>query len=309
MIRLYHQYYDKRSVIMSKSIVYFSKNITPENMITMYDKLGISLPGKVAVKLHSGEEGNQNYLRPLFMKPMVEYVKGTVVECNTAYEGERNSTEKHRKLLDNHEWTRYFAVDLLDAEGPDACLPIPNGRILKQNYVGKDLLNYDSMLVLSHFKGHPMGGFGGALKQLSIGCASSVGKCLIHSGGVCDDQKTVWEHCAGMDEFCEAMADAAESVVEHFKNRIAFVSVMANLSIDCDCCAIAEDPCMADIGILSSLDPVALDRACMDLIMASDDPGRDHFMERVDSLHGQHTIEAAAALGFGTTAYELVKID
>ncbi len=294
---------------MSKSIVYFSKNITPENMITMYDKLGISLPGKVAVKLHSGEEGNQNYLRPLFMKPMVEYVKGTVVECNTAYEGERNSTEKHRKLLDNHEWTRYFAVDLLDAEGPDACLPIPNGRILKQNYVGKDLLNYDSMLVLSHFKGHPMGGFGGALKQLSIGCASSVGKCLIHSGGVCDDQKTVWEHCAGMDEFCEAMADAAESVVEHFKNRIAFVSVMANLSIDCDCCAIAEDPCMADIGILSSLDPVALDRACMDLIMASDDPGRDHFMERVDSLHGQHTIEAAAALGFGTTAYELVKID
>ncbi len=294
---------------MSKSIVYFSKKITPENMITMYDKLGISLPGKVAVKLHSGEEGNQNYLRPLFMKPMVEYVKGTVVECNTAYEGERNSTEKHRKLLDNHEWTRYFAVDLLDAEGPDACLPIPNGRILKQNYVGKDLLNYDSMLVLSHFKGHPMGGFGGALKQLSIGCASSAGKCLIHSGGVCDDQKTVWEHCAGMDEFCEAMADAAESVVEHFKNRIAFVSVMANLSIDCDCCAIAEDPCMADIGILSSLDPVALDRACMDLIMASDDPGRDHFMERVDSLHGQHTIEAAAALGFGTTAYELVKID
>ncbi len=294
---------------MSKSIVYFSKNITPENMITMYDKLGISLPGKVAVKLHSGEEGNQNYLRPLFMKPMVEYVKGTVVECNTAYEGERNSTEKHRKLLDNHEWTRYFAVDLLDAEGPDACLPIPNGRILKQNYVGKDLLNYDSMLVLSHFKGHPMGGFGGALKQLSIGCASSAGKCLIHSGGVCDDQKTVWEHCAGMDEFCEAMADAAESVVEHFKNKIAFVSVMANLSIDCDCCAIAEDPCMADIGILSSLDPVALDRACMDLIMASDDPGRDHFMERVDSLHGQHTIEAAAALGFGTTEYELVKID
>ncbi len=294
---------------MSKSIVYFSKNITPENMITMYDKLGISLPGKVAVKLHSGEEGNRNYLRPLFMKPMVEYVKGTVVECNTAYEGERNSTEKHRKLLDNHEWTRYFAVDLLDAEGPDACLPIPNGRILKQNYVGKDLLNYDSMLVLSHFKGHPMGGFGGALKQLSIGCASSAGKCLIHSGGVCDDQKTVWEHCAGMDEFCEAMADVAESVVEHFKNRIAFVSVMANLSIDCDCCAIAEDPCMADIGILSSLDPVALDRACMDLIMASDDPGRDHFMERVDSLHGQHTIEAAAALGFGTTEYELVKID
>ncbi len=294
---------------MSKSIVYFSRNITPENMVAMYNKLGISLPGKVAVKLHSGEEGNQNYLRPLFMKPMVEYVKGTVVECNTAYEGERNATEKHRKLLDNHEWTKYFKVDLLDAEGPDVCLPIPNGKILKKNYVGKDLLNYDSMLVLAHFKGHPMGGFGGALKQLSIGCASSMGKCLIHSGGVCDDQKTVWDHCAGQDAFCEAMADAAESVVELFKNKIAFVSVMANLSVDCDCCAIAEDPCMADIGILSSLDPVALDRACMDIIMASDDPGRDHFMERVDSLHGQHTIEAAAALGFGTTEYELVKAD
>ena len=294
---------------MSKSIVYFSKNITPENMINMYQKLGITLPGKIAVKLHSGEEGNQNYLRPLFMKPMIDFIKGTVVECNTAYEGERNSTAKHRKLLDNHEWTKYFDVDLLDAEGPDACLKIPNGKVLKENYVGKDLLNYDSMLVLSHFKGHPMGGYGGALKQLSIGCASSKGKCLIHSGGVCDDQTKVWDHCASKDGFTEAMADAAGSVVNLFKNKIAFVSVMANLSVDCDCCAIAEDPCMADIGILSSLDPVALDRACMDLIIASDDPGKEHFLDRVNSLHGQHTIEAAAALGYGTTEYELVKVD
>ncbi len=294
---------------MSKSIVYFSKNITPENMINMYRKLGITLPGKIAVKLHSGEEGNQNYLRPLFMKPMIDFIKGTVVECNTAYEGERNSTAKHRKLLDNHEWTKYFDVDLLDAEGPDACLKIPNGKVLKENYVGKDLLNYDSMLVLSHFKGHPMGGYGGALKQLSIGCASSKGKCIIHSGGVCDNQAEVWDHCASKDGFCEAMADAAESVVNLFKDKIAFVSVMANLSVDCDCCAVAEDPCMADIGILSSLDPVALDRACMDLIIASDDPGKEHFLERVNSLHGQHTIEAAAALGYGTTEYELVKVD
>ena len=294
---------------MSKSIVYFSKNITPENMINMYQKLGITLPGKIAVKLHSGEEGNQNYLRPLFMKPKIDFIKGTVVECNTAYEGERNSTAKHRKLLDNHEWTKYFDVDLLDAEGPDACLKIPNGKILKENYVDKDLLNYDSMLVLSHFKGHPMGGYGGALKQLSIGCASSKGKCLIHSGGVCDNQAEVWNHCASQDGFCEAMADAAGSVVNLFKNKIAFVSVMANLSVDCDCCAIAEDPCMADIGILSSLDPVALDRACMDLIIASDDPGKEHFLDRVNSLHGQHTIEAAAALGYGTTEYELVKVD
>lgn len=275
----------------------------------MYKQLGITLPGKVAVKVHSGEKGNQNFLRPEFMRPMVDYVNGTIVECNTAYSGERNQTQKHKKLLADHGWTRYFNVDLLDAEGPDLTLAIPNGKVLKKNLVGKNLANYDSMLVLSHFKGHPMGGYGGALKQLSIGCASSTGKSLIHSGGVDPNQATVWNHHAGMLEFCEAMADAAQSVAQYFKGKIAYVNMMCNLSVDCDCCAVAEDPCMKDIGILSSLDPVALDKACMDLIYNSKDPGRDHFLARVASRKGTHTIDAAAELGFGTKEYELICLD
>ncbi len=294
---------------MDKAKVFFTKEITPEAVVKMYQALGIELPGKVAVKVHSGEAGNQNYLRPSFMKPMVEYVKGTVVECNTAYDGERNSTEKHRKLIQAHGWSRYFQVDLMDAEGPDLKLDIPNGKVLKENYVGKNMANYDSMLVLSHFKGHPAGGYGGALKQLSIGCASTVGKCLIHSGGTVTDQNIVWDHMAQQDVFCESMADAAESVMEYFKGKIAFVSMMCNLSVDCDCCAVAEDPCMKDIGILSSLDPVALDEACMDLIRQSKDSGREHFMNRVNSLHGTHTIDAAAELGYGTKEYELISLD
>ena len=294
---------------MSKSKVYFTKEITPETVIKMYKALGVELPGKVAVKVHSGEEGNQNYLRPEFMKPMVEYVNGTVVECNTAYEGARNSTAKHKELIKKHGWTKYFDVDIMDAEGPDKVLEIPDGKILKKNLVGKDIEKYESMLVLSHFKGHPMGGYGGALKQLSIGCASSAGKSLIHSGGVTDDQNVVWGRHAEQLTFCEAMADAASSVVNYFKDKIAFVSMVCNLSVDCDCCAVAEDPCMKDIGILSSLDPVALDEACMDMIRNSDDPGREHFMERVNSRQGTHTIDAAAALGFGTKEYELICLD
>ena len=294
---------------MEKAKVYFTRNITPETVVSMYRVLENPLPGKVAVKVHSGEAGNQNYLRPDFMRPMVEAVNGVVVECNTAYEGERNSTAKHRKLLEDHLWTRYFPVDLLDAEGPDLVLPIPNGKVLRENRVGRNLANYDSLLVLSHFKGHPAGGYGGALKQLSIGCASSEGKALIHSGGLVGDQNIVWDHMAEQDVFCEAMADAAESVVDYFQGKAAYVSMMCNLSVDCDCCAVAEDPCMADIGVLSSLDPVALDRACLDLIYQSKDPGRDHFLQRVESLHGVHTIDAAAALGFGTTDYTLICID
>ena len=291
---------------MEKAKVYFTRTLTPEAVLAMYRALGKALPGKVAVKVHSGEEGNQNYLRPDFMRPMVEAVQGTVVECNTAYDGERNTTEKHRKLLENHLWTKYFPVDLMDAEGPDLILPTPKGKVLRENLVGRSMAEYDSMLVLSHFKGHPMGGFGGALKQLSIGCASSRGKSLIHSGGVTDDQTAVWSHTAEQDAFCEAMADAAGSVVEFFKGNLAYVSMMCNLSVDCDCCAVAEDPCMKDIGILSSLDPVALDQACIDLIRQSGDPGREHFLERVESRHGTHTIDAAAALGFGTKEYELI---
>lgn len=299
----------KEGTDMEKAKVYFTKEITPNTVIKMYKALGRELPGKVAVKVHSGEKGNQNFLRPDFMRPMVEAVNGTVVECNTAYEGERNSTPKHKKLLAEHGWSRYFHVDLLDAEGPDLVLPIPNGKVLKENHVGKDIVNYDSLLVLSHFKGHPAGGYGGALKQLSIGCASSEGKSLIHSGGFTDDQTIVWEHMAEQDVFCEAMADSAGSVLAYFKGNSAFVNMVCNLSVDCDCCAVAEDPCMKDIGILSSLDPVALDQACMDLIYQSKDSGRAHFLERVESRHGIHTIEAAAELGYGSREYELISLD
>ena len=284
---------------------------TPEKVVEAYDKLGITLPGKVAVKIHSGEKGNQNYLHPEFWKPMVDKVHGTIVECNTAYGdaagGVRDNTESHWKLLEEHGWTRYFDVDLMDAEGPDVIWPITNGKVLKENHLGKNIMNYDSMLVLAHFKGHPMGGYGGALKQLSIGCASRAGKALIHSAGKTDDRYRTWQEHASKEEFPEAMADAAMSVVEHFKDRIAFINVMKNLSVDCDCCMVAEDPCMKDIGILASLDPVAIDQACIDLVMNSDDPGREHFMERVNSRNGIHTIESAAELGYGSREYELIE--
>ena len=295
--------------MMEKAKVYFTRNITPENVVRMFGLLGKELPGKVAVKVHSGEKGNQNFLRPEFMKPMIDAVKGTVVECNTAYDGARNTTEKHHKLMEYHGWSHYFNVDILDAEGPDAELLIPNGKQIKKNYVGKDMMKYDSMLVLSHFKGHPMGGYGGALKQLSIGCSSSAGKTYIHTAGVTDDQYQLWDHVAPQDAFLEAMADAASSVVMHFNGNMAFVNIMCNMSVDCDCCAVAEDPCMKDIGILASLDPIALDQACIDLIQNSDDPGRDHMLERINTRHGTHTIDAAAELGFGTKEYELVNVD
>ncbi len=293
---------------MSKPTVYFSKTITPQRVLELYQALGKPLTGKICAKVHSGEEGNQNYLHPEFWAPVIEQLGATVVECNTAYDGERNSTEKHRKLLAGHGWTEHFTVDLMDAEGPDLVLPIPGGLAIHENRVGKNLKNYDAMVVLSHFKGHPMGGYGGALKQLSIGCASTAGKCLIHSAGVTDDQSVVWDQCAPQDAFCEAMADAAKSVVDLFGGNIVYLNVMCNLSVDCDCCAVAEDPCMADIGILASLDPVAIDQACLDLVYAADDPGKAHFIQRVESRHGVHTIEAAAQLGVGSREYELVTL-
>ena len=294
---------------MEKSKVYLYKEITPESVVKMYEALGISLPGKVAIKLHSGEKGNQNYIRPEFVRPIVEKLNATVVECNAAYGGARNTTEKHKKLIEEHHWTKYFDVDIMDEEGPDVELDIPNGKVLKKDFVGKHINNYDSMLVLSHFKGHPMGGYGGALKQLSIGVASSEGKSWIHSAGQSKDQYTIWDNLPEQDLFLESMADAASSVVKHFKGNIAFINVMCNLSVDCDCCAVAEDPCMKDIGILASLDPIAIDQACIDLVYNSKDPGRDHFVERVERQHGIHTIEAAAELGFGTREYELIDID
>ncbi len=285
------------------SKVYFSRQISPEKVLQMYQLLGKALPGRVAVKVHSGEEGNQNFLRPDFWKPVVDFVGGTVVECNTAYEGARNTTERHLKCIEKHGWNACFPVDLLDAQGPDLELAIPGGRVIQKNFVGKDLAHYDSMLVLSHFKGHPMGGYGGALKQLSIGVASSFGKAYIHGAGV---PEHIWT--ADPNAFKEAMADAAMSVVDYFQGRIVYVNVMKNMSVDCDCCAKAEDPCMADIGILVSEDPIAIDQACLDLVYASDDPGKPHLIARIESRNGVHTVEAAAALGFGSREYTLIEV-
>ena len=287
-----------------KTKVYFSRTITPEKVLELYKMLGRELPGKVAIKVHSGEKGNQNFLHPEFWREVVNHVGGTVVECNTAYEGARNVTKRHIKLFEEHGWTKYFEVDLLDAEGPDLELEIPNGKTIKKNYVGKDIVNYDSMLVLSHFKGHPMGGYGGAIKQLSIGVASSFGKAYIHGAGEPDK---IWT--SDHDEFLSSMADAAGSVVDYFKGNILYVNVMKNMSVDCDCCAVAEDPCIADIGILVSNDPVAIDQACIDLVYACSDPGKPHLIERIESRHGIYTIECAEALGYGSRDYTLIEVD
>ena len=283
--------------------VYFTDKITSESILDIYKKLGIELKGKVAVKVHSGEEGNQNYLKPLFYKDLIDYVNGTVVECNTAYNGERNTSEKHLKLLDKHEWTKYYNVDLLD-EIDEVALEVKNPKYIKENNVGKNIENYDSMLVLSHFKGHPMGGYGGALKNISIGLASSHGKANIHGAGKPDEMWT-----ADHNSFLESMAEAAKTIVDYEKGNMVFINVMANMSVDCDCCAKAEDPCMKDIGILASTDPVAIDQACIDLVYNSNDPGKDHLIERIESRNGIHTIEYAENIRVGTRKYELVKID
>ncbi len=295
---------------MEKPKVYFTSVITPASVSALYDRVCAPLQGRIAVKLHSGEQGNQNFLRPDFWQPLVDRIGGTVAECNTAYPGARHSSEQHNPRLQDHGWPQYFTVDLLDETGPDLALPVEHGHVLTEDFVGKNLANYDSLLVLSHFKGHPMGGFGGALKQLSIGCASSEGKAWIHSAGRTKDQRLVWRDLPEQDRFLESMADAASAVVRYFGGKAAYINVMKNLSVDCDCCAVAEDPCMADVGVLASLDPVALDQACIDLVYAAkDDPGQAHFLERIESRHGIHTVEAAAALGFGSREYALVNVD
>lgn len=286
------------------SIVYFTKDLSSSSLLRLYKKLNVELKGNVAIKLHSGEPGNQNFLRPDFFKEIIDYVGGTVVETNTAYEGRRNTTEKHLKTIEEHGWNKYFKFDLLDAEGDDLELSIPLGKVIKKNYVGKNIVNYDSMLVLSHFKGHPMGGYGGALKQLSIGMASSYGKAYIHGAG---EVSKIWT--ADHDKFLESMADASLSVVNYFKGNIVYINVMKNMSVDCDCCAKAEDPCIKDIGVLISLDPVAIDKACIDLVYSSNDYGKAHFIERVESRNGTHTIESAWKLGVGSKDYTLINID
>ena len=289
--------------VFMSSKVYFSKEITPEKVLELYKILGKTLNGNVAIKVHSGEKGNQNFLKPDFWKPVIDFVGGTVVECNTAYEGARNTTERHEKLMEEHGWKEYFKVDILDAEGPDLVLDIKNGEKIKKNFVGKNIEKYDSMLVLSHFKGHPMGGYGGAIKQLSIGVASSYGKGYIHGVGNPDNFWT-----SDHDEFLESMAEAASSVIDYFNGNIVYVNVMKNMSVDCDCCAKAEDPCIADIGILISDDPIAIDQACIDLVYSSSDPGKPNLIERIESRNGIHTIETAAKLGYGSREYELIEI-
>ena len=286
-----------------KAKVYFTREITPAAVLRLYKTLGKELTGNIAVKVHSGEKGNQNFLRPDFWKPIFDYVGGTIVECNTAYEGTRNTTERHMQLLKYHGWSDMYPVDLLDAQGPDMEMDIPNGKKIKKNFVGKDLANYDATLILSHFKGHPMGGFGGALKQLSIGFASSYGKGYIHGVG---NPANFWDR--DQDSFLESMADAAWSVVDYFKGNAVYVNVMKNMSVDCDCCGVAEDPCIADIGILISDDPVAIDQACVDLVYASTDPGKPHLLERIESRNGIHTIEIAAEHGIGNREYELIEV-
>ena len=292
-----------------KAKVYFTKEITPDSLVKIFNQVGKRLEGKVAFKVHSGEHGNQNYLHPEFMEKLVKLVGGTVVECNTAYGGARNTSDKHLKLLAEHEWSKYYKVDLLDEVGPDVELDIPNGITIKKDYVGKNLLDYDSLLVCSHFKGHPMGGFGGALKQLSIGCASSAGKAYIHSAGRTCDQYNLWNDLPPQNTFLEAMADSASAVHNLFKDKVVYINIMCNLSVDCDCCEVAEDPCMADIGILASTDPIAIDQACVDLIKKSTDKGKDHFMARVNRQNGEYILDAASRLGFGERAYELINID
>ncbi len=283
--------------------VYFIRNCESESVLRLWNALGKELPGKVAVKVHSGEVGNQNFLTPDFWKEIIDTVGGTVVETNTAYGGERNTTQKHLKTLEKHGWSEYFPTEILDGEGPDMVLDIPEGKCIKKNYIGKATENYDSLLVLSHFKGHPMGGYGGALKQLSIGMASSFGKAYIHGAG---EPEKIWT--ADHDSFLKSMADAASSVVKYFGDNIVYINVMKNMSVDCDCCAVAEDPCMKDIGMLISTDPVAIDRACLDLVYASDDPGKDHLIERIETRNGTLTVDAAADLSIGSKEYELIEL-
>lgn len=287
--------------------VLFTDDLSSNGLVKIFDALGVPLKGNVAVKVHSGEKGNQNFLKPEYVEELINHVNGTVVECNTAYTGERNTTEKHKELMESHGWSKIFKIDILDSEGPDKVIPIENGLKLSKNYVGSHIDNYDSVLVLSHFKGHPMGGFGGALKQLSIGFASSKGKAYIHTIGNEEGKESDFFNVK-QEDFMESMADAAKTIHEKFKGNIVYINVMSNMSVDCDCCYIAEDPCMGDIGILASTDPLALDQACIDLVYNSTDPGKDHLIERIESRKGTLILDAAEKIGIGSREYEIVNI-
>ena len=286
--------------------VYMFKEISPENLVKIYEALGREATGKVAVKLSTGEPGGHNFLQPVLIKDLVQKVKGTIVECNTAYGGGRADTENHLKAAKDHGFTAIAPVDIMDAEG-EVALPVKGGKHLKEDFVGSHYLNYDFTIVLSHFKGHAMGGFGGAIKNISIGIASSAGKAWIHSAG--KTKGNPWGNLPPQDDFLESMAEAAKAIVDHCGDKILYISVANNLSVDCDCDSSPEDPKMGDIGILASLDPVALDKACTDLVRASEDHGKIHLIERIDSRNGMHTLEYGEKIGLGSQKYELVKLD
>ena len=296
-----------------KPKVYFTKVVSPEKLVELYNKLDIKLKGNIAVKVHTGEKGNKNFIRPEFMKPIVDHLDATIVETNTSgpeSQSERTTNEKHKKLLEEHGWTKTFKkVEILDSEIPDEELGIPNGLILKKNYIGSKSKNFDGYLVLAHFKGHAFGGYGGALKQLSIGFGSRKGKTLIHSAGKCDDPEQFWKTMCPDKEFKECMADAAYSVVNKFKGKMVFINVMKNISIDCDCDGNAKPPCMEDMGICASTDPVAIDKACLDLIYKSEQEGKKQLIERIEKKLGPHIIESSVQLGTGKADYELINID
>ncbi|WP_407712165.1 DUF362 domain-containing protein [Butyricimonas paravirosa] len=286
--------------------VYMFKEISPENLVKIYEALGREATGKVAVKLSTGEPGGHNFLQPALIKDLVQKVKGTIVECNTAYGGGRADTENHLKAAKDHGFTAIAPVDIMDAEG-EVALPVKGGKHLKEDFVGSHYLNYDFTIVLSHFKGHAMGGFGGAIKNISIGIASSAGKAWIHSAG--KTKGNPWGNLPPQDDFLESMAEAAKAIIDHCGDKILYISVANNLSVDCDCDSSPEDPKMGDIGILASLDPVALDKACTDLVRASEDHGKIHLIERIDSRNGMHTLEYGEKIGLGSQKYELVKLD
>ena len=288
--------------------VYFIEEITPENLVRIYEALGRKAEGRVAVKVSTGEPGGHNFLQPTLIADLVHKVGGTIVECNTAYGGGRSDTENHLKAAADHGFTSIADVDIMDADG-EVALPVKGGRHLKEDFVGRNYLNYDFTVILSHFKGHAMGGFGGAIKNMSIGIASSKGKAWIHSAGKTKDQNKVWGDLPAQDDFLESMAEAAKAVADHCGDKILYISVANKLSVDCDCDSSPEDPKMGDIGILASLDPVALDKACVDMVRTSKDHGKIHLIERIDSRHGMHTLDYGEKIGLGSQEYRLVRLD
>lgn len=290
------------------AVVYMTKEISPEAIIKLYNALGREAKGKVAIKISTGEPGGHNYLQPSLIADFVKQTNGTIVECNTAYAGKRFSTEDHLKATEEHGFTAIAPVDIMDAEG-EVKLPLKDGKHLKYDIVGSHYPDYDFTVILSHFKGHAMGGFGGAVKNMSIGIASSSGKGYIHSAGKFETADDLWNNIPEQDLFLESMAEAAKSVADHCGDNILYISVANNLSVDCDCSSHPEDPKMHDLGILASLDPIALDKACTDLVRNSDDHGKVHLIERIDSRHGMHTLDYGEQIGLGTQTYKIVNLD